>query len=156
MFPGINEQNVLTLILLGLMVIAEEPGRQQDYEGADVVWDDFPEGFHANMRDHFRETSRKIRNSLRHAKPGSVKLLDDGAVEWLSPQGKKYSLTQNELMQAYMNVMIASSEVVKDSIKVDEDTGRVSLSVALSTFGTPDSSPAESKQDEGESPDSGY
>ena len=154
MFPGINEQNVQTLILLGLMVIAEEPARQQEYGGADVMWGAFPEGFHANMRDHFRETDRKIRNSLRHAKSGSVKLCDDGTVEWLSPQGKKLSLTPDELRRAYTYVMLASSEVVKDSIKVDEETGMISYSMALSTFGTPDSSPSESKEDEGECSDS--
>ena len=145
MFPGINEQNVQTLILLGLMVIAEEPARQQEYGGADVMWGAFPEGFHANMRDHFRETNRKIRNSLRHAKPGSVQLLDDGTVEWLSPQGKKQSLTPDELQLAYTYVVIASSEVVKGSIKVDEETGMINYSIALSTFGTPDSSPTKSE-----------
>ena len=141
MVPGVTEQNVETLILLGLMVIAEEPGRQQEYAGSDVAFGAFPRGFHANMRDHFRETKRKLRNSLRHAKPGSVQLLDDGTVEWLSPQGKRRSMTRDDLRNAYAWVLIASSEVVPDSIKIDED-GKVSYTLALSTFGTPNNSPA--------------
>lgn len=144
MFPGINEQNVQTLILLGLMVIAEWPARQQKYTGADVMFAPFPEGFHAKMRDHFRETDRKIRNSLRHAKPGSIQLLDNGAVKWLSPQGKKQLLTLDELTTAYTAVVIASSAVVPDSININED-GKISYTVGLSSFGTPDSSPTESE-----------
>ena len=136
MLPGINEQKGRTLILLGLMVIAEEPARQQEYNGPDVTYEHFPEGFHSSMRDNFREMKRHVRNSLRHAQPGSVQLLDDGSIEWLSPQGKKYSMTQDDLFDAYSWLVIASSEVVQDSIQVGED-GKISYSVALSTFGTP-------------------
>ena len=142
MYPGVNEGNVETLILLGLIVIAEEPARQQKYTGADVAWEAFPQGFHTNMRDHFREIQRTVRNSLRHAKSGSLKLLDDGTVTWQSQQGKKFALTQEELRNAYWGLVIASSELVQDSIKVGDD-GMINMTIGLSTFGTPDSSPTE-------------
>ena len=119
-YPGINtSEKAETLLLLGLMVLAEEPARQQAYSGDDVAFDPFPKGFHANLRDDFRETQRKIRNSLRHAKPGSVQLLDNGTVEWLSPQGKSNSLSLDELREVYRRVILASSIVVPGSTKVE-------------------------------------
>lgn len=65
------------------MVIDEEPAHQQDHTGSDVAFNPYPKGLHANMRDYFWETKRKVRNWLRHAKSGSVRLLDDGTVAWL-------------------------------------------------------------------------
>lgn len=68
---GINEQNAPTLILLGLLVVTDTPARQEECKGADVRSEAFPECFHAQMREHFRETRSKVRNSLRgrHRRP---------------------------------------------------------------------------------------
>ena len=132
MMPGINERNVETLILLGLLIVTDTAARDKDYSGPDVSIPNFEDGFHREMRNHFQKVRQVVRNDLMHANKGSIDIEEDGTITWRK-QKKDMSLTKHELLQAYIGGIIGSSEIVRGPIT--QDDGRIQYTLGISTFG---------------------
>ena len=85
---GISKENAPTLLLLGAIVITDSSARNLTYKGDDVKWPGMDKGFIKQMREHFQQTRSTVRNSLMHAEPGSIRLLEDGSIEWYNQKKK--------------------------------------------------------------------
>ena len=119
MLVDMSQRKTQALLTIGLLVTTDARARQYEYQGEDIAWEKVPQGFHNSMRKHFQEARAKIRNSLMHSEPGSIRILRDGSVEWFK-QKKKQTIAYDTLCDAYTYGMIASSEIVPGSIKIEE------------------------------------
>lgn len=118
MLVDMSQRKTQALLTIGLLVTTDTRARQREYQGEDIAWEKVPHGFHNSMRKHFREARAKIRNSLMHSEPGSIRVLRDGSVEWFK-QKKKQTIEYDKLCNAYTYGMLADSEIVPGSIRLE-------------------------------------
>ena len=132
MIPGLNEKNATTYILLGLLITTDPAARDQEYQGPDLSdGQHFIDGFHQDLRKTFQEVRRKVRNNLMHADPGSIRVLEDGSIEWMK-QKKRETLTVEELLKAYTSGLIGASTA--ENMQVDPETNGVSYTLKINTL----------------------